>query len=108
MRIELDIDDDVLRRDAEHSATTCAHTVICPWPAGVDAIVTTTPPSRSTLTVALAIAPLFGPAFLRASAGITVVISPMFDTDGSTIAAKPMPYSRPSLRAASRRARSSS
>ena len=57
-------------------------------------------------TVALEIAPFFGPAFARISGVSTVVMYPILEIDGSTIAAKPIPYNRPSPRAASCLARS--
>ena len=53
-------------------------------------------------TVALEMAPFFGPALARASGVNTVLMYPMLEIDGSTMAAKPIPYSRPSPRAASR------
>ena len=45
------------------------------WPpAGAEAMVTFTPPSKSMATVALAMAPFFGPALARCSAVRTVLI----------------------------------
>jgi hypothetical protein len=45
-----------------------------PCPAGAEATVTFTEPIRSTATVALAIAPFFGPALARCSAVSTVLM----------------------------------
>ena len=55
------------------SATTCASTVRWPWPCGTEATWTLTPPSGSSATVAVACAPLLGPA-LRRSSGVSTVV----------------------------------
>ena len=56
------------------------------------------PPSRSIETVALAIAPFFGPALLRCCGVSTVLMYPIFEIEGSTTAAQPIPYNLPAAR----------
>ena len=48
-------------------------------------------PDGSTLTVAEAMAPFFGPALARCSGLNTVVMYPILERDGSTMDAIPMP-----------------
>jgi hypothetical protein len=50
------------------SATTCAHTVRCPWPCGVEARRTVIPPSGSIVIDAPSAFPDFGSVRARSSA----------------------------------------
>ena len=83
------------------SATICATTVWCPCPCGVVPRMVVTRPSGSIFTVAASTAPDFGKysGFARNCGSSAVATYPMFETDGSTASATPIPNHRPFARA---------
>src|SRR5215831_17026416 len=83
------------------SAMICDTIVWWPWPWGVVPRMAMTRPSGSTFTVADSVAPDFGrySGLARNCGSSAVATYPMFDTDGSTASARPIPENFPAPRA---------
>src|SRR5262245_49038224 len=83
------------------SAMICDTIVWWPWPWGVVPRMAMTRPSGSTFTVADSVAPDFGrySGLARNCGSSAVATYPMFDTDGSTASARPIPKNFPAPRA---------